>query len=77
MNVKPLLIDIEVIKNSVDIMERELRSKQPDIELLDLCSEIVRNCSSRINHQINISDEQAELEEKRAKKIFEEHYLTK
>lgn len=50
MNVKPLLIDIEVIKNSVDIIERELRKKQPDIELLDLCSEIVKNCSSRINH---------------------------
>lgn len=77
MNVKPLLIDIEVIKNSVDIIERELRKKQPDIELLDLCSEIVKNCSSRINHQVNISDEQAKVEEERAKRIFEEHYLTK
>lgn len=38
MNVKPLLIDIEVIKNSIDIIERELHRKEPDIELLDLCS---------------------------------------
>lgn len=46
MNVKPLLIDIEVIKNSIDIIERELHRKEPDIELLDLCSGIVKHCSA-------------------------------